>query len=114
MRGLRAVGYCGALPEEQARAQPFEVDLDIEADITQAGATDDLSQTVDYGVVCTVVESVIVTERFALMEALVTRIADVVLALDHVDAVTVTVRKLRPPVPQHLDTAGVTIRRVRV
>ena len=30
LRGLRALGFCGALPEEQERRQPFEVDLDVE------------------------------------------------------------------------------------
>ena len=49
-----------------------------------------------------------------LLERLAERIAEVVLAVDPaVDAVTVTVRKLRPPVPQHLATSGVRIARGR-
>jgi dihydroneopterin aldolase len=54
---------------------------------------------------------VITTERFTLLERLATRIAEVVLAVDGVDEVTVAVRKLRPPVPQQLDTSGVRITR---
>ena len=42
LRGLRVVGTHGALPEEQVRAQPFEVDLDIEVDLRPAGLSDDL------------------------------------------------------------------------
>ena len=37
LRGLRALGLCGILPEEGSRAQPLEVDLDIEADLSVPG-----------------------------------------------------------------------------
>lgn len=111
LRGLRALGFCGALPEEQERRQPFEVDLDVEADLSAAGLSDELGDTIDYGALCAQVESVVVDERFTLMERLAQRIAEVVLADQRIDAVTVVVRKLRPPVPQQLETSGVRIRR---
>ena len=113
LRGLLAVGTCGVLPEEQDRPQPLEVDLDLEADLAAAGGADDLTLTVDYGAVAAAVERVVTGERFGLLEALAERIAAVVLAVPGVDAVTVAVRKLRPPVPQQLATSGVRIRRSR-
>ncbi|MGZ4681798.1 MAG: dihydroneopterin aldolase [Acidimicrobiales bacterium] len=113
LRGLRALGFCGALPEEQVRAQPFEVDLDVEADLARPGRTDQLDDTLDYGAIAHAVEQVIATERFSLLERLSARIAETVLADPRALAVTVTVRKLRPPVPQHLETSGVRIRRTR-
>src|SRR5262245_41397477 len=113
LRGLRAVGYCGALPEEQTRAQPFEVDLDVEADLRAAATTDQLEDTIDYGALTELVERVIAGERFTLLERLAQRICDVVLDDGRVERVTVTVRKLRPPVPQQLDTSGVRLTRVR-
>ncbi len=113
LRGLTALGVCGALPEEQDRAQPLEVDLDIEADLTTAGESDDLDETVDYGAVCELVERVITTERFGLLERLAARIAELILSDDRVLGVTVTVRKLRPPVAQIMATSGVRITRRR-
>lgn len=113
LRRLVASGFCGALPEEQARPQPIEVDLDIFAELERPGDSDDLEDTVDYGGVCSIVERVITTERFALLEALARRLAEVVLSDDRVTGVTVAVRKLRPPVAQHLATAGVRIARFR-
>jgi dihydroneopterin aldolase len=113
LRGLRALGICGALPEERVRVQPLEVDLDVVADLTTAGRTDALDDTVNYGELAEAVEAVITTERFTLLERLAERITEVVLAVDGVQAVTVAVRKLRPPVPQHLDTSGVRITRPR-
>ena len=113
LRGLTALGVCGVLPEEQERAQPLEVDVDIEADLRAAGASDDLDDTIDYGAVCELVERVITTERFGLLERLTERIAELILSDDRVLGVTVAVRKLRPPVTQILDTSGVRITRRR-
>ncbi len=113
LRGLRASGYCGVLPEETQRPQPLEVDVVLEADLARAGTTDALDDTVDYGAVCSIIERVITTERFALLERLAERLAEVALSDERAEAVTVSVRKLRPPVAQQLDTAGVTIRRTR-
>ncbi len=111
LRGLRAVGTHGALPEEQQRAQPFEVDLDVVADLRPAGASDRLADTVDYGALAHAVERVVTEERFQLLERLAERIAEEVRADERVDSVTVTVRKLRPPVAVDLLSAAVTITR---
>lgn len=113
LRGLRASGICGALPEEQVRPQPLEVDLDVVADLTTASASDDLADTVDYGALAAEVERVLTTERFTLLERLAGRLAEVVLADERVLEVTVAVRKLRPPVPQLLTTSGVRLTRRR-
>jgi dihydroneopterin aldolase len=113
IRGLRTLGVCGVLPEEQQRPQPLEVDLVIEADLAAAGATDDLVDTIDYAVTIEAVERVVSTERFRLLERLATRLAEVVLADERVSAVEVVVRKLRPPVAHHVDTTGVRIVRGR-
>jgi dihydroneopterin aldolase len=111
LRGLRVTGVHGALPEEQTRAQPFEVDLDVALDMSAAGRTDDLGDTLDYGAVVEMVAKVVSGERFQLLERLAERIAEVVLADPRATAVTVAVRKLRPPVPVDLATAGVRITR---
>ena len=113
LRGLRALGVHGVLPEEQSRPQPFEIDLDIEADLSRAGASDDLADTLDYGAISEMVAKVVTGEHFALLERLAERIAEVVLGDGRVEAVIVSVRKLRPPVPVELSTAGVRIRRAR-
>jgi dihydroneopterin aldolase len=113
LRGLRVVGICGALPEEQDRPQPLEIDLDVHADLGPAGQSDDLADTVDYGALADAVEHLVVGGRFTLLERLAERVAEVVLEDDRVLLVTVAVRKLRPPVPQQLATCGVRITRGR-
>jgi 7,8-dihydroneopterin aldolase/epimerase/oxygenase len=109
LRGLRLSGICGALPEERDRAQPLEIDLDVVADLRAAGRSDELAETVNYAEVVDAVEAVVSEGRPFLLEHLAEGIAGAVLALDRVEAVTVAVRKLRPPVPQQLASSGVRI-----
>lgn len=114
LRALRLEGICGALPEERHRPQPLEFDLDVEADLAPAGASDALADTVDYGALCQVVADVVAGGAPQLLEHLAAEVAGAVLAADgRVAAVTVAVRKLRPPVPQALATSGVRVRRAR-
>lgn len=114
LRGLRLVGLVGVLDHERATGQPLEVDLDLSVDLTAAGRSDDLADTVDYGAVCTAVAAAVAAGHVALLEHLATRVADAVLARDdRVVAVEVAVRKLRPPVPLDLASSGVRIVRGR-
>ena len=112
LRGLRLAGIVGVLPHEQAQPQPLEIDVDLAVDLRSAGTSDALNDTVDYGAVCERIEQAVAQSRFALLEALAERIAADVLAVDGaIRAVTVSVRKLRPPVAQQLSTSGVRITR---
>jgi dihydroneopterin aldolase len=113
IRGLRVLGIIGVNPEERNRQQPFEIDLDLEADLALAGKSDDLAETVDYGLAVAVAERVVRTESHLLLERVAQRIAEDLLALDRIDGVTVTIRKVRPPLPQDVATAAVTITRRR-
>jgi 7,8-dihydroneopterin aldolase/epimerase/oxygenase len=111
LRGLRALGVHGFLPHEQDRAQPFEVDITVHADLRRPSQSDDLDDTLDYGALAAAAERVVAGEPCHLLERLAQRIADELMADERVSSVTVTVRKLRPPVPLDLDSAGVTITR---
>jgi len=114
LRGLVLATSVGVLPEEHERPQPVEVDLDVEVDTALALSSDDLADAVDYGAVCSAVEEVLAAGHVELLERLAALVGDAVLAVDdRVVAVEVTVRKLRPPVPQPLRTSGVRLRRER-
>lgn len=115
LRGLRLLATIGAWPEEQERRQPVEVDLDVAIDLSVAGRTDQLADTVDYGSVCEAVAEVVAGGRWTLLERLADQTAVTVLAADpRVQEVTVAVRKLRPPVAHDLSTSGVRVTRGRV
>jgi dihydroneopterin aldolase len=113
IRGLRATGRHGVGEQERAVPQPFEVDLDLTLDITPAALSDQVSDTVDYGTVSQTVAAVVANSSYHLLEALADAIASAVLNEPRCAQVTVTVRKLRPPVPIDLATAGVRLTRAR-
>jgi len=107
------LGRHGALEWEQESAQPFEVDLEIEADLAAAAEHDDLSKTVDYSLVVDTTVAIIGKRQYRLLEALAEAIALGILEIGSVDAVTVALRKLRPPVAADIASAGVRLRRER-
>lgn len=114
LRGLRLLGTHGVLEEEQHRAQPFEFDLELRADLAAAGIDDDLSLSLDYAAVLRLVEGTVSGERFALLEALAETVATRLLdRFTRLESVVVSVHKLRPPVPADLVSAGVRIERFR-
>lgn len=113
LTGLRVLGRHGAAPGEQDQAQPFEIDLEVGADLAPAGRSDDLADTVDYGRLVEAVAAVVSGERHALLERLAERITEVALADARVVTVTVEIRKLRPPVPVDLASAAVRLVRSR-
>ena len=112
LHGLRVVGTHGVLPEEQARPQPFELDLDLAVDLALASVSDRLADTVDYGAVAELAAGVGAGPSFELLEALAEAVAQAALVSDlRITEVTVHLRKLRPPLPMDLDTVGVRITR---
>lgn len=113
LRGLRVLGRHGCLPEETQRDQPFEVDLDVHLDLAPAGRSDQLADTLDYAAVVAAAIGVVAGRPSALLERVAARIAEAVLVDGRVASVTVAVRKLRPPLPADVATAGVRITRAR-
>jgi len=113
IRSFELLLFCGVLPEENVRRQPFRFDIDIEVDLRRASETDDLTDTVNYGEVLAQLSKALEAERFDLLERLAGRTAELVLTNPLVSGVTVSAHKLRPPVPQHVESTGVKIRRER-
>lgn len=111
LRDLRVMAFCGVLPEEVERRQPFSIELDIETDLTDAGRTDELADTIDYGAVTAAVVELAENQRFNLLERFAVAVAEVVLGNDRATAVSVTISKLRPPVAHDLAASAVSIRR---
>lgn len=104
LTGIRAYGYTGFLPEEQVLGQWFEVDLTLWLDLSKAGQSDRLEDTLDYRYTIETAKQVIKTQKFALVEKLATAIADAILtakspAVAPVQQVRVQLSKPAAPIP---------------
>ena len=104
----------GVLPHERESMQPLQIDIDLEVDLSEAGVTDNLADTANYGAISEAIADVVRTSSDTLLERLAARIADRVLHFDHVEVANVLVTKLRPPVPEDLVSSAVRIVRSRV
>jgi len=113
LHDMRFMGRHGVHEREQHEAQPFAVDVELMANLQPAGVDDDLTKTVDYGVVYEVCRQVVESTSFRLIEALAEAIAKEILAEFSVIEVGIRVRKLQPPIDGTLGYAGVEIWRRR-
>lgn len=98
---------------ERELGQRYEVDLELELDMSAAVKTDALRDTVDYRAAYTITEDLVVRRQFQLIETLADRIARECLDRLPIFSATVRVRKMKPPVKGIIDYVEAHIRRQR-
>ena len=115
LEGMVFYGYHGVLPEERKLGQRFVVDLEVECDLSQAGASDRLEDTVNYTNLFNVTKDVIEGTPRNLLEALAEDICKGVLASSSLARrVRVRIQKPAPPIKGGvMSGASVQIRRER-
>ena len=113
LRGLEVFAHHGVQAEERQIGQRFIVDLDLLLDLAQAGATDDLADTVDYGTLAERVVAIVAEERWNLIERVAQRVADTAFEFVAVREVVVTVHKPEAPLLLAFGDVAVTIHRGR-
>ena len=91
-------GRHGARAEERSLGQQFEVDVEIEADLSLPRVSDRLADTIDYGKVYASAQEVVGGPSRNLLERLADEIAARILAGFSAQAVRVRVKKPRLPI----------------
>ena len=109
LTGLRVRGHHGVLAAERADGQDFVVDAVLEVDLRPAGASDDLADTLDYGVLASQLAAVVAGDPVDLIETLAARLAEVCLADGRVVSVEVTVHKPAAPIDLSFTDVSVTV-----
>lgn len=105
IRNIEVHAFHGCLPEEEIIGSLFSVDIDFEADFTEAILEDDLSKAVDYVVVHRVVRQEM-ARRSKLIEHVAGRILkQLKLEFPQVVHLKVSVTKFNPPVNGQLGKA---------
>ena len=114
MKNLAFFGYHGVMEEEKTLGQKFFLDIEIYTDLTKAGKSDEVEDTVHYGEVYNNIKDIVENKRFKLIEALAENIAEATLSkFIKIQEINVVVRKPEAPVPGIFDYVGVEIRRTR-
>lgn len=113
LRGLEVFAHHGVFEFEEEQGQVFVVDVSLEVDLTNAGASDELTSTVDYGELARVVRARVKDERHNLIERVAQRVADAVLDHPLVNSVDVSVHKPGAPIPVAFSDVVVEIHRTK-
>ena len=96
---------------ERLANQRITVDIAMNVDLSAAGKSDSIRDTVDYQTVVDAVTAEVNSSSYKLVEALAARIAAICMTDERVESVEVTLRK--PGALKNATTVGITIRRAR-
>lgn len=99
LRGLEFYAYHGALPEEQVLGQRFLIDMDLFSDLSQAGSSDQVEDTIHYGEVYQVIKACVMGDPHQLLEHLAEDIAQRVLGQFSCTSLRIEVHKPQAPIP---------------
>ena len=114
IKGLRVFSYIGVNPEEKRDGQPFDIDLELYADLSKAGQSDDLNDTVNYAKVAKLAAEVLGEQKYDLVEKAAQCIVEEIFAhYGLVERVKITLKKPQAPMRGEFEYVGVLLDRRR-
>ncbi len=93
LTGIRAFGHHGADPGEKLVAQPFDIDVALEIDLSAARASDALDDTLDYSTLHATIVRLVGERSYDLIERLGADLLDAILADRRVQRARVRIAK---------------------
>nr|WP_120005650.1 2-amino-4-hydroxy-6-hydroxymethyldihydropteridine diphosphokinase [Nesterenkonia muleiensis] len=114
LSGLQLSARIGVLDQEKAVDQPLAVDAELRLDLNAAGDSDSLAHTVSYADVADLIESIVTSRSFHLIETLAVTLVQAIIRSDsRIEAAAVTVHKPQAPLAQTFEDVSVTVHRSR-
>jgi dihydroneopterin aldolase len=114
INGLSLHAYHGVMAYEAKVGQTFTIDLELDIDLSDAARSDKVIDTVSYDKVVTCTSEAFCAQRYRLIEAAASRVADAVLtAFPRVRSIAVTIHKPHAPIAATFSDVGVTLVRNR-
>lgn len=114
IKGLDVFAYHGVMPKEKRDGQRFVLDITLDCDLSRAGRTDRLEDTVDYTAVMDAAVQAMRENSYDLIERAASRTAEAILrAEEKVERVTLCLRKPEAPIDKIFDYVAVEITRER-
>ena len=112
IRELKVKAYHGVYEDEKQKGQYFYVNATLYVNSRKAGLSDELSDSVDYARVCSLIRAVLLRESYNLIETVAENVAtEILLGFEGISAVDIEVRKPEAPVPMEFESISVKIHR---
>ena len=91
---LRLYAIIGIHEWERLQPQEIIVNLELTANLARAGVSDNINDSIDYGIVTEMVKELIAQSRFGLLEKLATEIINLIFTrFNNIESVTVKLSK---------------------
>lgn len=113
LTGIRAAGRHGVYDHERRDGQEFIADITLRLSLARAAQTDDVADTVHYGIFAEQVAGILSGDPVNLIETVADRIVAAAFGDPRVAAVSVTVHKPDAPITVPFDDVSVTLHRRR-
>ena len=112
IKNLEVYAYHGVFPEENEKGQKFIISATLFCDIKEAGKTDNLTKTINYGEVSKMMHDFICKNMFQLIETVVERLAEkMLLTIPKLQKVKLQLQKPEAPIGLPFETVTVEIER---
>ena len=112
IKNLEVFAHHGVFPEENKLGQKFLVSAILYTDTRAAGMTDDLTKSIHYGIVSQKITEFLQQHTYQLIETAAEQLVqELLLTTEHLQAVTLELKKPWAPVGLPLETVSVTITR---
>ncbi len=109
LNGVKLYAHHGCMPEEEKIGGHYLVDVSVKTDFSEAAATDELSETVDY-----VVLNQIVKEEMSIRSKLIEHVGQRIVnrikkEVSKVHSLRVKITKICPPINGDVDNVAIII-----
>ena len=106
---LKIPGRHGVYDFEKDKDHLFELDVEMHTDLSFAGQTDDLKDTINYNEAVSVITDIFTKKDYHLIEAVGQTICKKLLADFKIQKVVIKIRKPHAPIMANLDTVEVEL-----
>ncbi|MFT4545407.1 MAG: dihydroneopterin aldolase [Bacteroidia bacterium] len=110
VKNIACYSHHGCLEEETIIGQQYLVDVEVNLDFSEAAATDDLTNTIDYCDINRIVE-----EEMAIRSKLIEHVGQRILnrfkaELNQLEAAEIEIKKINPPINGNVDYVSVVLK----
>ncbi|MDT7831173.1 dihydroneopterin aldolase [Flavobacteriaceae bacterium S356] len=113
VNNIKIYAFHGCLEEEAKIGSEYRVDLEVRTDLTKSSISDELTDTVDYVHLNSIVKEEMVI-RSKLLEEVARRILDRILKeLKMVKRATISVAKINPPIGGNVEEVVIILSKKR-
>ena len=109
---MKLFGYHGLYDVEKENGQDFVINIAVEL-AYQAESYDSIDSAVDYVEIAKIAKEIFNNDRYNLIETLAVEISNSLMENNKIDATTVSIKKVSPPIDLDLESIEVEYRQER-